>query len=112
MDKDHKPIEAAHWFSNRQVVGLLSAAIVATFYVTVNYTAFERLTTDQETDIEALRQEFKKEIAVILAQEEKDETIENNRFLTIERRLEKKIEKLNILEKEINRLKQKGSDKE
>ena len=118
-----KPIDEAHWFSNRQVIAIISVVVVGTFYVTINYAAFEQLRVRHQNDVEALKIEFQnkldefearaiREFDIIDAQEAKDEQIEEQRFSTIERRLDKKIERLDQVEKEVQQLKQKGSDKE
>ena len=87
---DNKPIEEKLWFSNRQVVGIIISVAIATFYVTLVYAEFTARRTEYQADKKLLLEKIH----------------------TVEQRLDKKIQIINHNTSEINKLKQKGSDKE
>lgn len=78
-------IEEKHWFSNRQVIGIIVSVVIATFYVTLVYAEFQSRSTRYEADREIIMQYIK----------------------TVEERLDKKIKIINENSKEINQLKSK-----
>lgn len=88
---DNKPvkIDEKHWFSNRQVVGIIMSVGIATFYVTLVYAEFTARRTEYQADKKFLLEKID----------------------VLEQRLNKKIKIISENTDEINRLKQKGSDK-
>ena len=76
-------IETKHWFTNKQVVGIIISVVVSTFYVTLVYAEFKSRSTQYEADK-----------AIIM-----------KHINTIEERLDKKIKIINENSKNINQLK-------
>ena len=50
FSKAMENIETKHWFTNKQVVGIIVTVVVATFYVTLVYAEFKSRSTQYEAD--------------------------------------------------------------